>query len=88
MILKYKSSITVPMTVAFVLMSVRSGSDREVMEKLSGIKEVEGAYEIYGVYDIIIKIRARSVEELKEIVMNRVRKLEDVHTTLTLMVIE
>ncbi|NWG09154.1 MAG: Lrp/AsnC ligand binding domain-containing protein [Nitrososphaerales archaeon] len=76
------------MTVAFVLMSVKSGSDRDIMEKLSVIKEVEASYEIYGVYDIITKIRARSVEELKEIVMNRIRKLEDVHTTLTLMVIE
>jgi len=73
------------MPIAFVLMSVESGSDRAIMEKLRGI-EVEEAYEIYGAYDIIAKIKAESVEGLRAIV-TKIRKIKDVHTTLTLVVI-
>ncbi|MCP8305068.1 MAG: Lrp/AsnC ligand binding domain-containing protein [archaeon] len=73
------------MPIAFVLMSVETGSDRAIMEKLRDM-EVEEAYEIYGAYDIIAKIKAKSVDGLKEIVM-KIRKIKDVRTTLTLMVV-
>jgi len=78
--------ILISMPIAFVLMGVVSGSDRAIMEKLRDIK-VEEAHEIYGTYDIIAKIRAESVDGLKEIVM-KIRKIKDVRTTLTLVVIE
>ncbi|MCP8319290.1 MAG: Lrp/AsnC ligand binding domain-containing protein [Candidatus Methylarchaceae archaeon HK01B] len=73
------------MPIAFVLLSVESGSDRAIMEKLKDMA-VEEAYEIYGAYDIIAKIKAESVERLKEIVM-KIRKIKDVRTTLTLVVV-
>ncbi|MGQ9469499.1 MAG: Lrp/AsnC ligand binding domain-containing protein [Nitrososphaerales archaeon] len=76
--------ILIPMPIAFVLMDVVSGSDRAVMEKLRDI-EVKEAYEIYGTYDIIAKIRAENVDGLREIVM-KIRKIKDVRTTLTLVV--
>lgn len=74
------------MPVAFVLMGVKSGSDSAIMEKLKDM-EVEEAYEIYGAYDIIAKIKAESVDGLREIV-TKMRKIKDVRTTLTLIVIE
>ncbi len=73
------------MPIAFVLMGVESGSDRAIMEKL-GDMEVEEAYEIYGAYDIIAKIQAKSVDGLKRIVM-KMREIKDVRTTLTLVVV-
>ncbi|MCP8322905.1 MAG: Lrp/AsnC ligand binding domain-containing protein [Candidatus Methylarchaceae archaeon HK02M2] len=66
-------------------MSVESGSDRAIMKKLKDMV-VEEAYEIYGAYDIIAKIKAESVDRLKEIVM-KIRKIKDVRTTLTLLVV-
>jgi predicted P-loop ATPase/GTPase len=74
------------MPVAFVLMGVKSGSDTTIMEKLREM-EVEEAYEIYGAYDIIAKIKAESVDGLREMV-TKMRKIIDVRTTLTLIVIE
>ncbi|MCP8323668.1 MAG: Lrp/AsnC ligand binding domain-containing protein [Candidatus Methylarchaceae archaeon HK02M2] len=73
------------MPIAFVLMGVESGSDRAIMKKLGDI-EVEEAYEIYGAYDIIAKIQAKSVDGLKRIVM-KMREIKDVRTTLTLVVV-
>ncbi|MCP8311287.1 MAG: Lrp/AsnC ligand binding domain-containing protein [Candidatus Methylarchaceae archaeon HK01M] len=77
--------ILISMPIAFVLMSVESGSDRAIMKKLKDMV-VEEAYEIYGAYDIIAKIKAESVDRLKEIVM-KIRKIKDVRTTLTLLVV-
>jgi predicted P-loop ATPase/GTPase len=74
------------MPAAFVLMGVKSGSDTTIMEKLREM-EVEEAYEIYGAYDIIAKIKAESVDGLREMV-TKMRKIIDVRTTLTLIVIE
>lgn len=73
------------MPVAFVLMGVKSGSDTDIMEKLKDM-DVEEAYEIYGAYDIIAKIKAESVDGLREIVTD-MRKIRDVRTTLTLIVV-
>jgi DNA-binding Lrp family transcriptional regulator len=73
---------------AFVLINVESGSEDEVLKELKGIEGVEEAYFSYGVYDIITKIRAETMELLKEMVTRRVRTLPKVRSTLTLIMME
>ncbi|MGF3522019.1 MAG: Lrp/AsnC family transcriptional regulator [Candidatus Bathyarchaeia archaeon] len=73
---------------AFVLINVESGSEDEVLKGLRSVEGVEEAYFSYGVYDIIAKIRANSMEELKEMVTKRVRSLPKVRSTLTLIMME
>ena len=50
------------------------------MKKIRGVVE---AFAVYGVYDIIARVKAETMDELKEIVMTRIRKVKDVRTTLT-----
>lgn len=45
------------------------------------------AYIVYGVYDVILKIEAESMEKLKEIVSWKIRRLDKVRSTLTMLVI-
>jgi len=73
------------MPLAFVLLGVETGSDSAIMKKLQKMK-VEETYEIYGAYDIIAKIKADTIDGLKEIVM-KIRKIKDVRTTLTLVAV-
>jgi len=73
---------------AFVLINVESGSEDEVLKELKGIEGVEEAYFSYGVYDIITKIRAETMELLKEMVTRKVRTLQKVRSTLTLIMME
>lgn len=73
---------------AFVLVNVESGSEDEVLKELKAIQGVEEAYFSYGVYDIITKIRADSMEKLKELVTHQVRTLSKVRSTLTLIMME
>lgn len=73
---------------AFVLINVESGSEDEVLKGLRSVEGVEEAYFSYGVYDIIAKIKASSMEELKDMVTKRVRSLSKVRSTLTLIMME
>jgi DNA-binding Lrp family transcriptional regulator len=76
------------MPKAFVLINVESGSEDEVLKELKGISGVEEAYFSYGVYDIITKIKAETMEQLKELVTRQVRTLPKVRSTLTLIMME
>ena len=73
------------MPKAFVLINVESGAEDEVLNELKAIENVDESYFSYGVYDIITKIRADSMEKLKELVTTRIRSLDQVRSTLTLI---
>ncbi len=73
---------------AFVLINVESGSEDQVLQELKTIEGVEEAYFSYGVYDLITKIRAESMDKLKELVTRRIRTLSKVRSTLTLIMME
>ena len=73
---------------AFVLINVQSGSEEKVLEKLHGLAGVDEAYYSYGVYDIIAKVRADSMEGLKEMVTRNIRGVSNVVSTLTLIIME
>ena len=77
------------MPTAFVLINTEIGSS--IADVLKGLKKIEGvdeAFAVYGVYDIIAKVRAESMDKLKEIVTLRIRMVDKVRTTLTMMVAE
>lgn len=73
---------------AFVLINVESGSEDEVLKELKKIEGVEEAYFSYGVYDLITRIKADTMENLKDMVTRRVRSLNKVRSTLTLIMME
>ncbi|MEM0084966.1 MAG: Lrp/AsnC ligand binding domain-containing protein [Candidatus Methanomethylicia archaeon] len=76
------------MSTAFVLINTEIGSEREVAKELVKIDGVEEAYVIYGVYDIIAKVKAENLDKLKEIITLKIRKMEKVRSTLTMIVVE
>jgi DNA-binding Lrp family transcriptional regulator len=76
------------MPQAYVLINVESGSEEEVVNQLKKIQGVEEAYFSYGVYDIITKVKAESMEKLKDMVTRNIRTLNRVRSTLTLIMME
>jgi len=76
------------MPSAFVLINTEIGAENEVLKALKGIGGVEEAYAVYGVYDIVAKVRAETMDKLKEIVTWNIRRLDKVRSTLTMIVIE
>jgi DNA-binding Lrp family transcriptional regulator len=73
---------------AFVLINVESGSEDEVLREMRKVEGVEEAYFSYGVYDLITKIKADTMENLKDMVTRKIRALSKVRSTLTLIMME
>lgn len=76
------------MPKAFVLINVESGFEDNVLKELKTISGVEEAYFSYGVYDIITRVKAETMEQLKDMVTKHVRTLPKVRSTLTLIIME
>ena len=81
------------MPISYVLINSNLGTDMQIISKIKELmaKESDVKFEIqgvYGVYDIIIKLSADDSVKLRSIVTNDIRKIENVQSTLTMMVIE
>ena len=75
------------MATAFVLINVEIGSEDEVLRGLKPISEVKEAHLVYGVYDIIVRIETETMQELKDAVSWKIRRVDKVRSTLTMIVI-
>ena len=76
------------MAEAYVLINCEIGSEEKVIEELKtidGVKEVHGTF---GAYDILAKVESDQVETLRETITWKIRKIDKVRSTLTLMGIE
>jgi len=76
------------MPTAFVLINTEIGSEADVLKDLKKVEGVEEAHSVYGVYDIVARVKADTMDKLKEIVTWRVRRLDKVRSTLTMIAVE
>ena len=76
------------MALAYILISSELGKEDELVEKLRAVHEVREAHMTYGVYDIIAKVEAENQQVLKDAVFTKIRKMDEIRTTLTMIVIE
>jgi len=74
--------------MAFVLINAEIGAEEEVVKELMKVEGVEEAYIVYGVYDVVAKVKAENLEKLKETITWRIRRLDKVRSTLTMIVVE
>jgi DNA-binding Lrp family transcriptional regulator len=73
---------------AFVLFNVESGSEDKVLNELRIIDGIQEVYVSYGVYDLIAKIKADTMEKLKDTVTHKMRTIKGVRSSLTLIMME
>ena len=76
------------MPMAFVLINAEIGSEEEVLKELKKVEGVVESFVVYGVYDVVAKIRADTMDRLKDVVTWHVRRLNKVRSTLTMIVVE
>ena len=82
------------MPTTYILLNSDLGSDVEIIKKIKEILDKEGKsvqYEVqgvYGVYDIVVKISSDNMDHLRNIITNKIIKIDKVYSTLTMMVIE
>lgn len=70
---------------AFVLLNTELGQESKIIEALEGVEEINKIYSLYGIYDLIIEMEADTMDRVKEVVFNKVRRLDNVKSTITLL---
>ena len=70
---------------AFVLINCYNGLEKAVKADLKLVGEVLDTVETQGFYELIIRIESNSISQLKEIIVNKIRKIQGVKETVTLM---
>lgn len=76
------------MAIAYVLMNSELGQGSKVETELRKIVEVKEVYAVYGVYDYLAKVETENMRELKDVISNKIRKIDNILSTLTLITIE
>ncbi len=71
------------MPVTFILMSIDLGAEVEILKELEKIENVKEAYFVYGLYDIMVKVDAQSMEKVKETI-RKIRGLDKIRSTVIL----
>ncbi len=73
---------------AFVLMNAELGKENQIVDEIKKIQYVKEVYPVYGVYDVLMVIEADSMEVLRETITTRIRKLEGIKSTLTMIIVK
>ncbi len=76
------------MPMAYVLINAEIGSEEALAKELFKVEGVIEASIVYGVYDIVAKVEADTMEELKQTVTWKIRRLGKVRSTLTMICVE
>jgi len=75
-------------TTAYVLINCDLGFEQQIIEELKHLSDVKETHGIFGAYDILAKVESESVERLRDVITWKIRKLNRVRSTLTLIVPE
>ena len=76
------------MAVAYVLINCELGSEESIIKELKNLDGIIEVHGTFGAYDILAKIESSTVETLREIITWKIRKIDQIRSTLTLMGIE
>ncbi len=75
------------MTLAYITITTEVGGEKEVKDCLSALPEVKEVHEVYGVYDLVVRVETEEISELKDALSEKIRSLDGVRSTLTMIVI-
>jgi len=74
------------MAMAFILLVSTLGFENDILEVLKDIPGVRETFKVHGVYDVILKVEADTMGELKELI-NKIRIAEKVRSAISMIVI-
>jgi len=74
--------------LAYILITVKSGSEREFLKQISEFKEVVEANLVIGENDVVIKVNLDDIAHLDKFLTEKLRVLPDVFLTTTMIITE
>lgn len=72
------------MAQAYVLINLEPRYN--VIDKVRNLPSVAEAYRVHGVYDLIVKVVAEDLRELRKTIIDQIRRIDGVRSTMTLIV--
>ena len=74
--------------LAYILITVKSSSEREILKVVSKFKEVVEANLVIGENDVVIKVKVKDISQLDKFLTDKLRVLPDVFLTTTMVITE
>jgi DNA-binding Lrp family transcriptional regulator len=74
------------MTSAFLFINAELLFTEDVINKLKEVSEIVDIYKVQGIYDIIARVNSDTEEKLKELVSERIRRIDKITGTVTVII--
>lgn len=80
-------------SIAYILLNTKPASESEVIKQINNIMKIEEqsvryeVNEVYGVYDIVVKIESKNMNDIKNI-LSKIRRIGKISSTITMPIIE
>ena len=72
--------------LAYVLITVQSGGEKDVLKRISNLKEILEANLVVGEYDAVVKVKVENISELDTFLTDKLRSLPDIFLTTTMII--
>ncbi|MBM4330854.1 MAG: Lrp/AsnC family transcriptional regulator [Deltaproteobacteria bacterium] len=73
---------------AFVLIRTEADKTKGAFENLTKLKGVKMAHTVTGPFDIILLVEARTLHELGEVILSKIRGVDGISRTMTCVTVE
>ena len=73
------------MVISYILLIVKPGEESKVAEEMNKLEQVKEINIVYGEYDIVAKIEEKSMEDLQSFLIKKIRAMDQVERTSTLI---
>lgn len=70
----------------YILINTKYGKKRNVSKKLAKFSQVERVHELYGQFDILVKIKETTNRRLEDFIQRNIRSINNIKNTETLVV--
>jgi DNA-binding Lrp family transcriptional regulator len=76
------------MPTAYILVNTEIGTEKQVLSALKKVEGVQEVHNLYGVYDLIVNVKANTINDLKQIITQRIEKIAKINSKLTMIITE
>lgn len=72
--------------IAYIMMKMQVGMDEQVLGEIKKLEHVEEANATYGSYDLVIKVKFRTIEDLDRFIFEKIRRVKGITETSSMIV--
>lgn len=74
------------MVLAYIMMKMQVGMDEQVITEIKKLEQVEEANATYGSFDLVIKVKFKTIEDLDRFIFEKLRRIKGVNETSSMIV--